>query len=74
MLDAKDKVILRTGTIGLVVAAVCCFTPAFILFLGPAGLWAWLAGHGYILLSVLVLILAVATYGLFHRHPHEEDN
>lgn len=73
-MDAKDKVIPRAGIIALIVAAVCCFTPSLILFLGTAGLWTWLAGHGYLLLSALVLILAVTVYGGFHRHCHEEDN
>lgn len=70
----KDKALLWGGIIGVAIAALCCFAPALIVFAGAAGLSAWFAVHGYILLPALILILAVTAYGLFHRHRHREDN
>ena len=35
-----DENMLKTGLIGCGVAAICCFTPALVLFLGAVGLSA----------------------------------
>jgi mercuric ion transport protein len=58
---------LKTGIIGSVVAAVCCFTPALALLLGAAGLAAWLAWLDYVLLPALVFFLGLTGYGLWRR-------
>lgn len=57
-----SKTLLRTGIIGSIVAAVCCFTPALVILLGAVGLSAWLAWLDYILLPLLVVFLAVTAY------------
>jgi mercuric ion transport protein len=36
----NDRTLLRTGIIGTLVAAVCCFTPLLVLVLGAVGLSA----------------------------------
>ncbi len=55
---------LWTGVTGSVVAALCCFTPILVLFLGAVGLGALTGYLDYILLPALVVFLAMAAYGL----------
>jgi mercuric ion transport protein len=70
----KDRTILRTGIIGSVIAAICCFTPALVLLLGAVGLSAWLAWLDYVLLPALVLFLGIAIYGLVLKQRRRKDN
>lgn len=64
MLAVKDSTVLRTGVIGSVIAAICCFTPALVLLLGAVGLSVWLAWLDYGLLPALIVFLAGTAYGL----------
>src|SRR5215472_13734035 len=52
------KALTTTGSIGAVLAALCCFTPLLAVALGAVGLTAWLAKADYVLLPVLLLCLA----------------
>lgn len=61
----KDKTILRTGIIGSVVAAICCFTPVLVVLLGAVGLSAWLGWLDYILFPALAVFLALTVYGVY---------
>lgn len=62
-----DRKLLKTGVVGTVVAAICCFTPALVLVLGVVGLSAWLAWLDYVLLPVLVLFLGLTAWALIVR-------
>ncbi len=59
--------VLKTGIVGSLVAAVCCFTPAPVLLLGAFGLSVWLGWIDYVLLPVFVLFLGLTGYGLRQR-------
>ncbi len=61
----KDRTILRTGIVGSVIAAVCCFTPVLILLLGAVGFAAWLGWLDYVLFPALAFFLAMTAYGLY---------
>ncbi len=63
----NDRVLLGTGIIGGIVAALCCATPVLAIVLGAVGLSAWLAWADYVLLPLLVLCLGLAAYALWHR-------
>ncbi len=63
----KDVTMLKTGTAGSVVAAICCFTPALVLVFGAVGLSAWLGRIDYVLLPALALFLALTGYSLYLR-------
>jgi mercuric ion transport protein len=65
--DVKDRTILRTGIIGSVVAAVCCFTPLLVILLGAVGLSAWLGWLDYVLFPALAIFLALTAYGVYLR-------
>jgi mercuric ion transport protein len=63
----KDGTILKTGIIGSVVAAICCFTPVLVILLGVAGLSAWLGWIDFVLFPALALFLGLTAYGLWRR-------
>lgn len=61
----KDNTILKTGIVGSVIAAICCFTPVLVLLLGAIGLSAWLGWLDYVLLPALIVFLGITAYGLW---------
>ena len=63
----RDATVLKTGLIGSVVAAICCFTPILVLALGFAGLSAWLGWLDYVLIPALLFFLGITAYGLWRR-------
>jgi len=69
----KDSTVLKTGFIGSVIAAICCFTPALVLLLGTVGLTAWLAWLDYVLLPMLVLFLGITAHGLVLRQRRRKE-
>jgi mercuric ion transport protein len=64
----QDRTLITTGSIGAVLAALCCFTPLLAVALGALGLTAWLAKADYLLLPVLLLGLALLGLGLYRKH------
>lgn len=63
----KDATIIKTGAVGTVIAAICCFTPVLVIGLGVAGLSAWLGWLDYVLLPALVVFVGITAYGLWRR-------
>lgn len=63
----KNSTLLATGLVGMIVTALCCFTPALVVLLGVIGLSAWAAWIDNILLPVLAVFLGVTAYGLWRR-------
>ena len=59
--------LLKTGTVGSIIAALCCATPVLALLLGAIGL-GWLTGSvDYVVLPVLVLFLGLVGYALWRK-------
>jgi mercuric ion transport protein len=67
----NDRMLLRTGIVGSVVAAVCCSTPVPALVLGALGLSAWLAWVDHVVFAALIAFLAIAAYALFRMHSRK---
>lgn len=63
----KDSTILKTGIIGSVVAALCCFTPVLVVLLGAVGLSVWVGWIDSVLLPALVIFAGMTAYGLWRR-------
>ncbi len=63
----NEKKLFRVGSIGTVVAAICCFTPALALLLGFAGLSAIIGWLDYGLFPVLFASLGLIAYALYLR-------
>jgi len=65
----KSDRLLGIGIAGMIVAAVCCFTPLLIIALTSLGLAAW-ASSGwldFVLLGSLCLFLLLTAYALIRR-------
>jgi len=65
--DGKGRRILRTGIVGSVIVALCCFTPVLALLLGVLGLSAAVGWLDFVLLPALAAFLAITGYGLWTR-------
>ena len=63
----NDRRLLRTGIIGTVVLAICCFTPVLVVLLGAVGLSALVGGLDYVLLPALAIFIAITVYALWKR-------
>ena len=66
----RDRILITTGAIGAVVAAICCVTLVLVIMFGAVGLTAWLAKADYVLISALILCLALIAFGLYRRRLH----
>ncbi len=61
----NDRKLLRTGIIGTVIAAICCFTPVLVILLGAVGLSAWLGWIDYVLFPALAIFLGLTGYAFY---------
>ena len=58
---------VKTGTAGAIIAAICCATPILVIGLatiGFAGLVGWL---DWVLIPAIVVCIALIGYGLYRR-------
>ncbi len=72
----NDRKLLRTGIIGTVIAAICCFTPVLVILLGAVGLSVWLGWLDYVLFPALAIFLGLtgyAVYRLKRKPPAQGD-
>jgi mercuric ion transport protein len=67
----KDRILITTGTLGALLAAICCATPLLVVLLGAVGLTAWAAKADYVLIPALVICVALIGLGLYRRRGHE---
>ncbi len=63
----KDRKLLRTGSIGTAIAAICCFTPALVVLVGFAGLSAIVGWLDYGLFPILFASMGLVAYALYLR-------
>jgi len=62
-----NKTLLRTGIIGSIVAAICCFSPALVILFSALGLSSLIGILDYVLLPTLAVFLAITGYALWKR-------
>ncbi len=62
-----NRRLLRTGIIGTVIAAVCCFTPILVILLGTVGLSAMVGWLDYVLFPALAVFIGITIYALVRR-------
>ncbi|MEH6578680.1 MAG: mercury resistance system transport protein MerF [Amphritea sp.] len=62
------KTLLKTGSIGTVIMALCCFTPILVLLLGAVGLSALVGYLDYVLLPLLGIFVCITTYALIRQY------
>jgi len=63
----KNRTLLRTGIIGTVVAALCCFTPILVVLVAAVGLSAVTGYLDYVLFPALGFFLLLTAYALIRR-------
>ncbi len=63
----NDKKLLRTGIVGSVVAALCCFTPILVIGFGVLGLSAAVGWLDFVLFPLLAGFLGLTGYALYRR-------
>lgn len=62
-----ESSMLKTGIIGTLIAALCCFTPALVILFGFAGLSAFVGGLDYALFPILFSSMGLIAYALYLR-------
>ncbi len=65
-----DSALLKTGLIGTVIAALCCFTPILVILLGAVGLSAVVGWLDFVLFPALAFFIALTAYALWRREKH----
>ena len=55
----SNSKLLKTGVVGLVVTALCCFTPILVVLFGALGLSAIIGWLDYTLLPLLAFFLSL---------------
>lgn len=65
-IKSKDP-LLKTGVIGSVIAAICCFTPVLVVTLGIVGLGTVTGYLDYVLMPALAVFVGITIYALFRR-------
>ena len=63
----KNPTLLKTGVVGTIIMALCCFTPLLVVLLASVGLSAWLGWLDYVLLPALGIFIAITIYAVV-RH------
>jgi mercuric ion transport protein len=63
----KNSTLLKTGIIGTVIAALCCFTPILVTLLAFVGLSALTGYLDYVLLPALAIFVGILIYGLIRN-------
>ena len=69
----SDKALLKTGIIGTVIAALCCFTPLLVVLFGAVGLSAVVGYLDVVLLPALVIFVGITVYALWRRKQHSNS-
>ena len=68
----NDKALLRTGIVGAVLTALCCFTPVLVVLLGAVGLSAVVGYIDIVLFPALAIFVGITIYALWRRKQHSD--
>ncbi len=62
-----NSTLLKTGLIGTLVVALCCFTPVLVGLLGVVGLAALTGYLDYVLFPALAFFITLTAYALWRQ-------
>lgn len=68
------RALIATGSIGTIVAAICCATPVLAVIFGALGLTAWVAQAHALVVPALVICLALVGIGLYRRRAEKNQS
>ncbi len=67
----RKSTLLKTGVIGTIIAALCCFTPVLVILFGVVGLSAAVGYLDYVLFPALGLFILLTVYALLRKGRDE---
>jgi len=70
----KKNNFIKVGGAGVVIAALCCFTPILVVLLGAVGLSALTGYLDIVLLPALIIFFAILAYGLMKKSSGAEGD
>lgn len=62
-----DGKLVKTGIIGAIIAALCCFTPVLVVLLGALGLSALTGYLDLVLFPALGFFILLTIFGLWRK-------
>ncbi len=74
MKEIKRNTLLKSGIIGSVAAAACCFTPILVWFFAAVGLAAFAAYLDYVLVPALVVFISITVYAFYIKSRPGSSN
>jgi len=63
----EDRKLLGIGVAGVLVAALCCFTPVLVVLLAAVGLSALTGYLDYVLMPALLVFVGLTIYALVRQ-------
>jgi len=70
----KSSTLLKTGITGVVISALCCFTPVLVMLLGIVGVSAWVGYLDYVLIPALLFFLGLTMFALKKKDNASKAN
>ncbi len=70
----NENKLIKTGIVGTVIAALCCFTPVLVILFGAVGLAAVVGYLDYVLFPALAFFIALTIYAVWHRQQVQGTN
>ena len=69
----NDRTLLKTGAIGSIILALCCFTPILVVLFGVVGLSAAVGYLDYVLFPALAMFAGLTLYALWRRNSRRTN-
>ena len=66
--------LFKTGVVGTVIAALCCFTPVLVILFAAVGLSAVVGYLDYVLFPALAFFVLLTIYALWRRQKVQANN
>ena len=66
--DKSSNALLKTGFIGTIIVALCCFTPILVILFGAVGLAALVGDLDIVLFPALGLYILLTIYALWRKN------
>jgi mercuric ion transport protein len=67
----KDRNLMGAGVLAVLLLGICCAAPLLVAVIGAAGLTAWLAKAGNVLVPALILGAGLAAFALYRKQRRE---
>jgi hypothetical protein len=67
----NPRVLLRASVIGMVLVALCCFTPILVILLGTVGLAALTGYLDVVLLPALAFFIGLTLYAIWRKKQYD---